>query len=891
MPFDIILSKIVNFCLKLKNLFYKLPTALALICCCILSLKSHAQTDSSLTPETTPPVVENTIDSTANTSNTEKVKEDISTTIKYNASDSIRFNVFTQEVILYKNAWVDYGDMKLDADLITINWSKSIITATYTTDSSGRKVGVPHFIDGNNEYTAEKIIYNYKTKKGYISNIVTSDGEGYLTGENALKDDKDNLLIDGAKYTTCNMAEPHYHFRLRKTKVVNKKKVYTNFFNLYIDEIPMPLGLPFGIFPMANKKSSGIIIPTWGEAASRGFFLRDGGYYWAVNDYIGAKFLGEIYSNGGWGSSANIDYKKRYSYSGDVDFSYRDIVRNGDQYDRTSTKDYRLRWVHTPQSRGGKSFSSNVNYATTSYYANNTINVNNNLANTLNSTVRYYVPIKNTPFNATFNLAHDQNNQTGIVNMSLPDFNLSMNRITPFKSATSTGKKSTFKKFYESISVQYNFDMENKISNAPNINRFPFDIANEVNRDTVGFTAENFGTIWQNKELGMKHTIPINGTMKLGPFSLNGNFTYSDYWYPKSFDYDYNSDSAAVLVTQNNGFQRTNSYNGGANLTTNLYGMYSFLGKRQRQIRHTVRPSLGMSMAPDYTKNSSIFSDVQVNELGETVTISKFNGLLFTAPSSKKSASLTFGIQNVLEMKNKSIKDTTVEYKKTKLLESFNVNSSYNFAADSLNLAKFNINANTNLFNVLNVRFNSTLDPYTFKLDSNGNQYRVNTLAWEDNQGIGNFESWSLALSTNLNPQAFKSRYKNQAQLPENVRSLLDDPANYVDFNIPWSLNISYTYTENQVGFNRPKATQSLQASGDIKISQSWKIGYNAAYDFENKKIVTPRLNIYKDLHCWEMRFAWVPYGPQQMYEFYINVKASVLQDLKWSRRRSYYDR
>lgn len=893
MPFDIILSKIVNFCRKLKNLFYKLPTALVLILCYFVYNTTTAQTDSISVPLNQSSEKEKIVnqDLTTSTNAPEKTKSDIGTTIKYNATDSIRFNVLTQEVILYKDAWVDYGDMKLDADIITINWSTSIITATYSTDSSGRKVGVPHFKDADNEYTAEKIVYNYKNQKGYISKIVTSDGDGYLTGDNALKDSNDDLLIDGAKYTTCNRLEPHYHFKLRKTKLVNKSRVYTNFFNLYIDEIPMPLGLPFGIFPMVNKKASGVIIPTWGEAASRGFFLRDGGYYWAVNDYIGAKFLGEIYANGGWGTSTNVDYKKRYAYSGDVDLTYRDVVRNGDEYLRESTKDYRFRWSHSPQSRGGKSFSANVNYATTSYYSNNTINVNNNLQNTLNSTVRYYIPIKNTPFNATFNLAHDQNNQTGIVNMNLPDFNLSMNRLTPFKSSTSTGKKSTFKKFYESISVQYNFDMRNKLTNAPSLSRYPFTVTNPETRDTLTFTSENLNAIWNNKELGIKHTVPINGTMKLGQFSLNGNFNYSEYWYPKSFDYEYNADSGAVDVSQTDGFQRTNAYNGGVNLTTNLYGMYSFAGKRQRQIRHTARPNFGLSMSPDYTQNSTVFRDIQIDSLGNMDRISKFSGLLFNAPTSKKTASLTFGIQNVLEMKNKSIKDTTSAFKKTKILENLSINSSYNFAADSLKLSKFNISANTNLFNLFNIRFNTTLDPYTYRLDSLGKQYRINTFAWDDNQGIGNFENWSFSLSTNLNPDAFKSKYKNQNQLPDHIRALVQDPAYYVDFNIPWSLNISYTYSETQVGLMRAKATQSLQFNGDVKLSQSWKVGYNAAYDFENKKVVTPRLNIYKDLHCWEMRFNWVPYGPNQMYEFYINVKASVLQDLKWSRRRSFYDR
>lgn len=815
----------------------------------------------------------------------------IKTTIKYDARDSIRFNVIEQKVYLYGDAYIFYGEMKLWSDVITIDWAQSLFTATYSVDSAGKRIGVPHFKDGDSEYEAEKIVYNYETSKGYIKGIVTSDGQGFLTGNDALKDEDDNLLIYGAKYTTCNLREPHYHFRLRKTKVTNKKRIYTNFFNLFIDEIPLPLGLPFGIFPIVDKKASGVVFPTWGQDASRGFYLRDGGYYWAINDYIGAKLLGEIYSNGGWGATGDINYKKRYAYNGRLNISYRDVVRNNDEYNRESRKDYKINWSHTPKVKGGRSFSANVNYATTTFNRNNTVSIDSYLANTLKSNIRYYMPLKGTPFNASFNVRHEQNNRTGIVNMTLPDFNISMNRLNPFKAKGSIGKKSTVRKFYESINVQYAFDLKNRITNAPIVNRFPFstiDTGEEL--DTIDFTFGTFNQVWNNKELGMKHTIPVNGTMKLGPFSLNGSFNYTDYWYPKSFDYAY-SDSG-VVVSENGGLQRAYSYNGGVNLTTNLYGMYAYKGKRARQIRHTMRPSVGVRMSPDYQADGYIFRTVQTDSLGNEVTLSKFNGLIFAAPTSRRAASMTFGITNILEMKQKAIRDTAQDFKKIKLLENLSVNSSYNFVADSFRLANFNISANTNLFNLLNVRFSSVLDPYTYIVDSSAsnNQLRVSTFAWDVGEGIGNMTSWSLALTTNLNPQAFRRRYKNQQQLTDIDQALIQDPSLYVDFNIPWSLNLSYNFRKTQLGFLDPTTTQSLQARGDMNISKTWKIGYAAAYDFENKKIVTPRLNFYKDLHCWEMRITWVPWGPRTMYEFYINVKASILQDLKWSRRRSFYD-
>ena len=890
MSIDIFLPKVVNFCLKLKNLFYKLPTILLIVLTCFGTRIAVSQNQAEISVDST-----SVLGSDSASIEPKEQKRDIQTTINYNARDSIRFNVVEQRVYLYGDAWVDYGDTKLDAEIIFIDWQTGVITATYLLDdSTGKKIGVPHFQDGDDEYEAEKIIYNYKTGKGYISEIVTSDGEGYLVGKNANKDADNNLLIDGAMYTTCNRKEPHYHFKLRKTKVVEQRKIVTNYFNLYIDEVPTPLGLPFGLFPMAETKSSGVIIPTWGEAASRGFFLRDGGYYWAVNDYIGAKFLGEIYANGGWGATADVDYKKRYSYKGGLMYSYRDIVRNGDQYDRTSSRDYQFRWTHTPESRGGKSFSANVNYASSSFYSNTTTNVNTYLASSLNSTVRYYTPIKKTPFNVSANLRHDQNNQTGVVNMNLPDINLSMNRVNPFKT-DKVGFKSSFRKFYEGINLQYAFDMRNKLTNAPTSSRFPFTVSNIETPDTVLFNAENFNYIWRNKETGMKHDIPVSGSMKVGPFSLNGNFNYSEYWYPKSYNYNnYTTADSGVVVNEVSSFDRAYGYNGGVSVNTTMYGMYSFIGKRNKQIRHTVRPNVGWRMSPDYTKNSRIFKTIQTDSLGNEVLISKFNGLTYAAPNTTQSSSITFGIQNVFEMKYKAIKDSAQESKKIKLLENLSINSSYNFAADSFQLSKFNISANTNLFNLLNVNFSSVVDPYAYVVDSSISNYqrRSSTLAWDAGKGVGQTESWSLALSTNLNPDAFKKRYKNQSELPAHVRNMLEfDPSMYVDFNIPWSLSVSYTYRESHIGFLTPEATQSLQFNGDVKLTQTWKVGYGAAYDFEDKRIVTPRLNIYKDLHCWEMRFQWVPYGPATMYEFYINVKASVLQDLKWSRRRSYYDR
>ncbi|MCP4521739.1 MAG: LPS-assembly protein LptD [Cytophagales bacterium] len=829
-------------------------------------------------------------------------KSAIQTTISYNAKDSIRFDIVNNIVRLYGEAVVDYGTFKLNADFIEIDWKLNTVTATYSTDSTGKKIGVPIFDEGDDQYSANVIKYNYKTKKGYISEIVTEEGGGYIQGNNAFKDENDHLLIENAKYTTCNHADPHYHFKLRKTKVIPGKRVVTDFFNLYIQDIPVPLGLPFGIFPLSEKKTSGIIVPTYGSQTDRGFYLRDGGYYWAVNDYMDMKFLGEIYANGGGGLKWTTRYKSRYKYSGNLFFHYRNVVRNGDEYIRSEERDYQFSWTHNPIVRNGRKFSANVNLASTSYNSNLTTNPDRNIVNTLSSNISYSLPIKGTPFRTTIKARHEQNNETEVVNFTLPSLNVSMTQQYPFRALTKNivGSKSSFRKFYESISIGYGLNTEYRISNKELTSSFDVYNEDEQNTGQLDLASENFGLLLERGKIGASHTIPIGGTYNVGSFTFSPKFSYNEYWYAEKYNYNYIASDTSIAVDTINGFHRSYQYNTRLTMETRVYGMYNFIGKHKTQVRHTINPSVSLGYTPDFRDEDEFgyYQSLQRNEEGDSITLSKYQNSIYGSSFSGKSASIGFSLNNVLEMKRKIIsKDTTEElkkdYKKIKLLDRLSLSSSYNFIADSLKLSRIKINANTQLFNFINIQTNTTLDPYVYDT-TGGTQRRIDTYAWEVKDGInkiGSAESFFLSVNTSLNPEVRNKIYKSPIATEEQLEYINNNSEEYIDFSIPWNLNVGYTYRYQKIGFNEASATQSLQLRGNISLTEKWKIDGSVSYDLEQNEFILPRVNIVRDLHCWVMRLNWVPFGPRQSYEFYIGVKAQVLQDLKLTRRRTWIDR
>jgi len=836
-----------------------------------------------------------------------KKSSTIETTINYNADDSIRFEVRKQLAHLYGQAHVDYGDISLDAEYIQINWKKKEVLATYRLDSNGNKVGTAKFKDKDAEYSVDTVKYNWGTKKGYITDLISRQSGGYLVTKRAVKDSSNILYAQDAYFCPCLDSTAGTYIKSKKIKVIPNKRVYTGPFLLYIEDIPLPLGGPFGMFPIANKRSSGIIIPQYGEQQDRGFNLKNGGFYWAVNDYIGAKFLGEIYSKGGWGGSLITNYKKRYKFDGNFSFNYRNVVQLGDETQRSEINDYKLRWRHSPSSRGGKKFSAEVNFATTTYNQNNERNFNNYLQNTLRSNIRYSFPIKKL-LNVNLLLRHSQNNQTKVVNLSLPEVSVGLkNRLYPFRIKNITRSDNPLKNMIQSINLNYTMNTQNKINNSRINYNLPFNLSNYNDLDTAFLAFDNtpIDEIIARSQYGVKHFIPIRGNLKLGSLNIEGSGNYNEYWLPKRWNYKTTSDTTVSLISDN-GFHRAYDYNMNLSLTTRLYGKFiskkMIEGNNKWAVRQTISPRLSYDYSPDFSAkgDNNNFQEVIVGN--RQYNVSRYHSLAYNPSSLGLSQTVGFDLTSVVEMKRYSLKDTVSKAKYIKLLENVSGGTSYNFAKDSINLSDIRLLASTKLLNFIGLRMNSSFHPYVREKDTNGRVVSVNKFRWKDTKEPVYMDRMTFTLSTSLNPNVFK-KLKNKdipSQEEEAVIRRLErenPDFRYVNYDIPWSLGLSYSYKINRLELRDNseeslRETQSFSLRGDLSLTKKWKIDGRMSYDFVNKKFIYPNINIHRDLNCWEMRLSWIPFGPRTSYNFSINIKSSMLKDvLKYPRKNDFYDR
>jgi hypothetical protein len=831
---------------------------------------------------------------------------DLKDEVKYQAEDSVIYDAAASKVYLYHKAKVDYTNLSLTAEYIEIDLVKNVAFAKGIPDSTGRLKGKPVFTQGAEKYEANSMTYNFKSKRAKIQGIVTQQGEGYIHGESVKKTPENDMYIRDAQYTTCNLEHPHFHIQATKIKVIPGKKLVSGPFNLHFMDLPTPFGFAFGIFPTPQTATSGLIVPTYGEARDRGFFLRNGGYYWHVNDYVDARFLADIYSKGSYGFSSLANYKKRYSYSGNVDIRYANR-RAGDDNLSSVGEDFWVNWSHVPETRGSSSFSASVNLGTSTFNERNSFSANNYLSSSFSSNVSYSKTFKGTPFSMSINARQQQNVVTKEVNMDLPTLNFNMNRIYPFKRGSSSAKT-----WYEKISFSYTMSAQNTISNAP-VSSQAFGGAqilqesNTLNDSILPLKLKNLDPLLDRMKNGMKHSVPISTSFNLFKyFQVSPGFNYEEYWYLNRLDYQWLPTVKRLDIDTIRQFSRAFNYNSSISFQTRLYGIFFVKRGGIEAIRHIINPSIGLSYRPDLSDPKyGMARDVQVDSLGRQERLSPFANAVFGGtPSRGKSGSVSLSISNTLEMKVKNKKDTTGKepFKKINLFDNLNLSTSYNLAADSFQLAPLNISARTTLFGKLNINLSGVVDPYSYTqpiLNESGTvvkaQRRTPTYTWNAGKGIGQLSTMNLAMSTSLNPKAREKKTlpkKNMSMQEERELDFINaNPDLYVDFNIPWNLNLSYNITYSKTGFAKRELMQSVTFSGDVNLTKKWKIGFNSGYDFVNKTLVYPNINIYRDLHCWEMRFNWVPTGNRGSYSIDINVKASVLQDLKLSRRRSWFDR
>jgi len=947
------LCKNVNFLIKLKFLL-RLSCIFLLLSCILLSVGTatygQVRRDSlRISPRNNPPdtLRRDTTAQAAQTDTLNRRNREIETSVSYNAQDSIVLDVDGKIARLYGQAKINYGSIALEAEFVEINWDTGIMEAQGVADSTGKIIGAPVFTEAGQKYETERIRYNIKTRKASITGVVTKEGEGYIHGDKIFKDPYDNLYIRGAIYTTCDLPKPHFHIAARKIKVVGNKQVVSGPFNFYLNNIPLPIGLPFGFFPYSSeKRKSGVIVPQYGEEPqNRGFFLRQGGYYWAISDYIDMSFLGEVYSRGGWGLNVRSAYSKKYAYNGSVDLRFNRQL-TGDEGFRNRTDAFWLSWSHSPFSKGTARFSASVNAGSTNYNARFAIpgagiqnDIDRRISPSFNSNISYSNSVRNLPITYNLSLRHDMNTATGIMNLALPEFNVSLSRLYPFK-----GQSGGSRYFWQTLNFAYQVDGFNRLSNSPQsfasvIQGLP--IINALRQsitDTLDFNFANAAAIWQRGERGVRHTVPISMTMKLLKYlNLNYSFQYQETWYPQKLSF-FNEQRQlvgpntpfglgdGVRVDTSRGFARSYNYSGSVNLTTNIYGTFFVRGKRVEAIRHRVVPNVGLSFQPDFSRNQyGFYQTVNVQDSTGGLRVVPLARFVSTSglPGTGRSGSITFGLNNTLEAKLKSKSDTAkTRFEKVNLLDNLSISSSYNMVADSFKLAPINIAARTRLFKQIDLNFTTIVDPYrTIQVeatdgrtrnvlrDADGNpilvQRRVSEYAWSrtsryttgENRitrisgvNLGQITSLNLSISTSLNPKANKKTAekvdKNKQLNEEAKRQIKADPNQYVDFDIPWNMNLAYNFNYSKNGFTPSRVVQTLTFNGEVKITEKWRVGVTSGYDFELKNVVnTTQINIFRDLHCWQMSANWSPFGIYQFYSIDIQVKASMLRDLKLNRR------
>lgn len=820
-----------------------------------------------------------------------KRKSSIDSKVVYSATDSIVIDLETSKVFMYRDADIKYEKIHQTAGFIELNFNTSILKARRLIDSGGKVTGKPVFKEDNQEFTSEQIDYNFKTTKGIIKNVVTQEGQGYLHGE-VVKKLKNNVSnLNHGAYTTCNLPHPHYSIQFTRAKVIPNNKIVTGPAFLTIEDVPLPLVLPFGLFPNKRGQTSGILIPTYGESRERGFYLENGGYYFGINEYMELKLIGDIYSRGSWALKPTFNYKKRYKYSGSFNFTYAintEGIRETPSF--TKRKDFRVFWSHVqdPRARPKSRFSASVNFVSNTMNRYNPRTTADMLTNTFSSSISYQTSLMRDKLAFSASLSHSQNTSTRMVNLTAPYISLSANRFYPFRKP---GKSGNFK-WYDNVSVNYSMTAQNEV-NVP---------------DSLLFTLR----MYESFRNGMQHKIPVNLSFKLlRYFTLGNSLDYTERWYTQTVHREWVNDTLwngenykVGYVTQDTivGFRTARDFSFTSSINTTLYGLLQFKRGPVRAIRHVLKPSAALTLRPDFGKSTfGYYRTVQTDTLGTISRYSIFDGMGFRSvygtPPDGRSGRISFGLNNNLEMKVRSRSDTVSGTKKIVLLESVSLSSSYDLARDSLRWSLISLDARTTLFKKLVIRYAVAYDPYI--VTETGK--RLNQFEWNVNRRLLRKQStsWNFSLNYDLASGKKKSPaaalQDDESRVEEELNEPAFNPQGFIDWNNPWSFNIRYNL--NYTGQYMPaldnmkgKVIQTLGFTGDINVTPKWKVSVSSDYDLKMNKLSYASVNIYRDLHCWEMRFNWIPIGYYKSWNFYIKVKASVLQDLKLTRKKDFRD-
>lgn len=822
----------------------------------------------------------------------EEKKPLIEDKIERSCNDSTIQDFKNNKIHYYGNAKITYDKIMIEAEYIEFDFTKHIVYAKGMLDSTGKLVGSPVFSEGNQKYNAEEMYFNFDTKKGIITKVFTEDAQGYLHGSKIKKMENNIINIKSGSYTTCSLQDhPHYEFHFGKAKVIPDDKIVTGPAYFMLEETPLPVAVPFGLFPNTKGQHSGILIPSWGESANRGFYFENGGYYWAINENMDLQILGDVYTRGSWSIKPTFRYNKRYAFNGSFAGSYAmNKIGSEGSVDFNKSSDFKIRWIHKqdPKAKPKSSFSADVYIVSSNYNKYNAISSKEYLSNTFQSSVAYRTSFNNLFF-LTINGSHSQNTLTHIMTVTLPEFTLNMNRIYPFKNLGKVGKK----RWYKDIYLGYTLNAKNYISMA----------------DSLYFKDD-----WlSNLKNGIQHKIPINIPVKLFKYvtwTTSVNLTDRMYfnYYEKEWISDNTMSKGGYMRNDTiHQFRNVFSFDLSSSLTTKLYGKVNFKKGPIRAIFHVFTPQIGITYNPDFSTKFWNYYGRYYDVNGIEQVYCLFQGNIYGVPPAKKSGRLTYNFGNNLEIKVPSKKDTITGLKKIKLIEDFSLSGSYDFAKDSLNWSYLSLSGRTTLFKNLSIRYSSLWDPYI--LDSTGTK-QLNRFEWDLNKRLfrKNSVSWNFSLSYSLSNDTFKKKkvMKNTATdqfkssplaSEEEMNDIRNHPEDYIDWTTAWSLSLSYNLTlSNNLSYinyimkDNRKVIQTLGVNANVKLSPKWKVSVQTGWDFELKKLSYTSFTVYRDLHCWEMRFNWIPLGTYKSWNFSINVKASALQDLKLTKKKDYRD-
>ena len=840
----------------------------------------------------------------AGTSRMVRKKVDLDAPVVFSSSDSMII-IRRDSAFMYGNGSVTYGDIKLDAAQIEMNLGDNTVYAVGRPDSVGEVQGSPVFHEGGSDYEAATMRYNFKTSKGLIQNVVTQQGEGYLTGGLTKKDVDDSYYIKNGRYTTCdNHDDPHFYIQITKGKMRPGKNVVVGPAYMVLAGLPLPLAVPFGYFPFSDKYASGVIVPTFGDDYNRGFYLRDGGYYFAISDNIDLALTGEIYTKGSWGLSARSTYAKRYKYSGNFNISYL-LTKNGEKGspDYSLQKNFQVLWSHSQDSKANPnmSLSASVNFTTSGYTRNdlNSYYSNAFTESTKSSTVNmtYRFPQSKWSISATMNVA--QRTQDSTLTVGFPNLTITMSQTQPFKRKKAVGSE----RWYEKIKLSYNGQFQNSLT---------------AKQDE--FFKKSLIKDWRN---GMRHSVPISATFNIfNVLNITPTINLTDRMYTTKVRRQWDPNAAAEVCDTSYNFYNVWDFNASIALDTKIYGFWQpakFLGDKVKMIRHVLTPTISFSGSPDFSSPFfgyyGTYRYPGVNGEMMERKYSMFPNSLFGVPGEGKTGMVNVSLANNLEMKVKT--NDSIGEKKISLIENFTISQSYNFAADSLNWSNINTSLMLRLVKNFNLNLSAVWDVYTYQLNAAGNPVRVNIPRWKAGKGIGRLSSTGTSFSYTFNNDTFKRKKKSDSSgdspdSPQtqsnrqnaNMRRQSEDqsggegdmvfnPDGYMKWEVPWSLTLNYSISYGYGAFNKQKMeydskiTQNLSMSGNIRPTKNWNFSFTASYNFDTHKLAYMNCNISRDLHCFTMTASFVPVGPYKSYNFHISVNSSLLSDLKYDKRSS----